>query len=156
MCERVCYDHPEFLFCNFVLKNFFLKNFIFISFSLSLYIYRRLGTRKNYAKHYLQINATTFKQRCPQLDFLSPLQQELCSLHPNVLHTISRGARFGIEECQYQFKMNRWNCSAMDSADSVFGPIIDISKFLSWVLLSFEFYLKFCFALFVLAVRLFR
>nr|XP_027206241.1 protein Wnt-1-like [Dermatophagoides pteronyssinus] len=88
----------------------------------------RLGTRKNYAKHYLQINATTFKQRCPQLDFLSPLQQELCSLHPNVLHTISRGARFGIEECQYQFKMNRWNCSAMDSADSVFGPIIDINS----------------------------
>ena len=149
MCERVCYDHPEFLFCNFVFKNFFGKFHFY--FFLSLYIYRRLGTRKNYAKHYLQINATTFKQRCPQLDFLSPLQQELCSLHPNVLHTISRGARFGIEECQYQFKMNRWNCSAMDSADSVFGPIIDISKFLSWVLLSFEFYLKFCFA-----VRLFR
>ncbi|KAH9497198.1 hypothetical protein DERF_013203 [Dermatophagoides farinae] len=91
------------------------------------YNWWRLGTRKNYAKHYLHLNATTFKQRCPHIDFLSPLQQELCSLHPNVLHTVSRGARFGIEECQFQFKMNRWNCSAMD-ADSVFGPIIDINS----------------------------
>lgn len=74
----------------------------------------------------MNINATTFKDKCPKIDFLTPIQQELCQLHHNVLNVVSRGARFGIEECQFQFKMNRWNCSVSDS-DSVFGSIIDIS-----------------------------
>lgn len=87
-----------------------------------------LGTRRNYAK-YLEINPSTFKENCKKVKFLTEIQQEICAMHHNVINAIGRGARIGIDECQYQFKMNRWNCSTYDAEGArVFGPVLDINS----------------------------
>ncbi|XP_028603108.2 protein Wnt-16 isoform X1 [Podarcis muralis] len=41
---------------------------------------------------------------------LNGRQKDLCKKHPNLLPSIREGARLGIEECQSQFKHERWNC----------------------------------------------
>jgi hypothetical protein len=41
---------------------------------------------------------------------------------------ISRSLRQAIEECQYQFRNQRWNCSVFNQSD-VFGKLVLRSKF---------------------------
>ncbi|KAJ6219048.1 hypothetical protein RDWZM_004860 [Blomia tropicalis] len=87
-----------------------------------------LGTRRNYAK-YLDITPSTFKINCHKVKFLNEIQREMCSIGYNVVNIVGRGARIGIDECQHQFKMNRWNCSTYEEEDArVFGPVLDINS----------------------------
>ncbi|XP_039199914.1 protein Wnt-16 isoform X1 [Crotalus tigris] len=37
-------------------------------------------------------------------------QKDLCKKKPYLLHSIREGARLGIQECQSQFRHERWNC----------------------------------------------
>ncbi|XP_060633704.2 protein Wnt-16 isoform X2 [Anolis sagrei] len=41
---------------------------------------------------------------------LNGRQKDLCKKKPYLLPTIQEGARLGIQECQSQFKHERWNC----------------------------------------------
>ncbi|KAJ7329680.1 hypothetical protein JRQ81_015854 [Phrynocephalus forsythii] len=41
---------------------------------------------------------------------LNGRQKDLCKKKPHLLPTIQEGARLGIQECQSQFKHERWNC----------------------------------------------
>ena len=121
------------------IHNFCFKLIDFLSFFLLL---RKLGTRKNYAKH-LNITVNSFKVNCHNVTFLSELQREMCAIHHNILNTVGRGVRLSIEECQFQFKMNRWNCSTYDDEQArVFGPVLDISNWFS-IVFTRIFYLPF-------------
>ena len=65
------------------------------------------------------------KLSCSELKGLSKGQTQLCNLYQDHIPHIGRGARLGINECQYQFKNQRWNCSTVDDS-SVFGHVLSI------------------------------
>ena len=67
------------------------------------------------------------KLSCSELNGLSKGQTQLCNLYQDHIPHISRGARLGINECQYQFKNRRWNCSTVDDT-SVFGHVLNIGE----------------------------
>ncbi|XP_071451503.1 protein Wnt-5b-like [Hetaerina americana] len=69
-----------------------------------------------------------YRDRCRRLPFLGDRQREMCGLGENVLTTIGVGARLGIEECQHQFRMSRWNCSTFVNSSSVFGGVLAIKS----------------------------
>ncbi|XP_030556298.1 protein Wnt-5 [Drosophila novamexicana] len=64
---------------------------------------------------------------CYALDGLTYGQKKLCALHTSVMPAISRGARASIQECQFQFKNRRWNCSTTDDV-TVFGPMTGLGS----------------------------
>lgn len=53
--------------------------------------------------------------------------------HPNAIYSVSDGAKKAIEQCQVQFRNERWNCSVMENEQSVFGPTLDRG----WTLFNF-------------------
>lgn len=53
---------------------------------------------------------------------------ELCRKNPNVLISIGKGTKLGIEECQQQMKNERWNCSTVPRDFSVFGKVLKIGN----------------------------
>lgn len=70
----------------------------------------------------------SYKSLCHHLE-LDEKQQKICEANQtNILQTISRGAKMGIEECQYQFAASRWNCTTFENSPKVFGGIIDVRK----------------------------
>jgi hypothetical protein len=42
---------------------------------------------------------------------------------------IGVGAKIGIEECQHQFRMSRWNCTTYHNTTSIFGGILSVSTY---------------------------
>ncbi|XP_059143019.1 protein Wnt-5a-like, partial [Physella acuta] len=62
---------------------------------------------------------------CTQLKGLSARQIKFCQQYHDHMPSIGRGAKLGIAECQFQFRLRRWNCSTVQDS-SVFGPIIQI------------------------------
>lgn len=66
---------------------------------------------------------------CNQIAGLSPGQMKLCQLYKDHMPGVSRGAKVGLNECQWQFKHRRWNCSVVAKDASVFGPVLRIGIF---------------------------
>ncbi|GLG93524.1 Protein Wnt [Gryllus bimaculatus] len=62
---------------------------------------------------------------------LSAQQIAVCMQHPGNLRSVSEGARRGIQECQYQFRNERWNCTTTDE-QSVFGYILERGGRAAW------------------------
>ncbi|CAF0935210.1 unnamed protein product [Rotaria sordida] len=60
---------------------------------------------------------------CTSLTFLTPDQRYYCQVNPKIFSIISRSLRQAIEECQYQFRNQRWNCSIFNQSD-VFGKLV--------------------------------
>ncbi|KAJ1065445.1 hypothetical protein K5549_016241, partial [Capra hircus] len=50
-------------------------------------------------------------------------QVQMCKRNLEVMDSVRRGAQLAIEECQYQFRNRRWNCSTLDSLP-VFGKVV--------------------------------
>ena len=65
---------------------------------------------------------------CGQLRGLSAGQVRFCQLYHDHMPAIARGAKLGIGECQWQFRLRRWNCSTVPDS-SVFGNVIAIGEF---------------------------
>ncbi|XP_017042079.1 protein Wnt-5 [Drosophila ficusphila] len=63
---------------------------------------------------------------CYSVYGLSESQKKQCVKHTSVMPAISRGARAAIQECQFQFKNRRWNCSTTND-DTVFGPMTSLA-----------------------------
>ncbi|XP_022652399.1 protein Wnt-5b-like isoform X2 [Varroa destructor] len=61
---------------------------------------------------------------CKDLRGLSKGQSKLCLLYEDHMPHVGRGALMGIEECQYQFRDMKWNCSTTHD-DSVLGPVLN-------------------------------
>jgi protein wnt len=94
---------------------------------------RSLGLQITY-QEVLNLKPAAIKKFCQGLDTLTEKQQEICSHSISVVKVISRGAKLGIEECQYQFKNERWNCSTYHDHPKVFGGVIESSKLFLFVI----------------------
>lgn len=49
-----------------------------------------------------------------------------------LLKAIIYGAQLGLDECQYQFRNNRWNCTSPANSTNfgdMYGPVMKISKY---------------------------
>ena len=66
---------------------------------------------------------------CGALTSLSPEQVEVCVKHPSIIYAVANGAHKGIQECQYQFKNERWNCSTNEDDQDVFGYVLKSGTF---------------------------
>ncbi|XP_042239429.1 protein Wnt-16-like [Homarus americanus] len=55
---------------------------------------------------------------CQHLPGLVQQQVAVCQSHPDTIRSVSDGARLGINECQYQFRNERWNCTTKSGPGS--------------------------------------
>lgn len=67
------------------------------------------------------------RKYCRNLNVLtSPVQRKLCQKNVKIVDIFARAAKLAIDECQHQFKYNRWNCSVYNNTD-VFGKLLETS-----------------------------
>lgn len=64
---------------------------------------------------------------CNKIPGLAPRQRALCQSRPDAIIVIGEGAQLGINECQYQFRNGRWNCSALGER-TVFGQELRVGQ----------------------------
>lgn len=70
---------------------------------------------------------------CNKIPGLAPRQRAICESRPDAIIVIGEGAQMGINECQYQFRYSRWNCSALGER-TVFGQELRVGKqFITYV-----------------------
>lgn len=69
------------------------------------------------------------KVLCNNVVGLVGTQLVLCRENPEVMASIGRGAKLGLEQCQKQFKNDRWNCSTIEDS-SVFGKLMHRCKYM--------------------------
>ena len=55
--------------------------------------------------------------------FVSHLQVQICKRSVEVMDAVRRGAQLAIDECQFQFRNRRWNCSTLETMP-VFGKVV--------------------------------
>lgn len=58
---------------------------------------------------------------------MSPLQVQICKRSVEVMDAVRRGAQLAIDECQFQFRNRRWNCSTLETMP-VFGKVVTQGK----------------------------
>ncbi|EHH20328.1 hypothetical protein EGK_03157 [Macaca mulatta] len=63
---------------------------------------------------------------CNKIPGLAPRQRAICQSRPDAIIVIGEGAQMGINECQYQFRFGRWNCSALGEK-TVFGQELRVA-----------------------------
>ncbi|XP_041035533.1 protein Wnt-7b-like [Carcharodon carcharias] len=64
---------------------------------------------------------------CNKMPGLAPRQRALCQSRPDAMIIIGEGAQMGLDECQQQFRYNRWNCTSLGEK-TVFGPELKIGS----------------------------
>lgn len=74
------------------------------------------------------LEETLEPQPCGQTPGLTPGQTKLCHLYQDHMPGVGRGARVSVDECQYQFRNRRWNCSVVHDS-TVFGPVVKIGEY---------------------------
>lgn len=62
---------------------------------------------------------------CNKIPGLAPRQRTICQSRPDAIIVIGEGAQMGINECQFQFRNGRWNCSALGER-TVFGKELKV------------------------------
>ena len=50
---------------------------------------------------------------CSKIPGLTPRQRAICQSRPDAIIAIGEGAERGVQECRFQFRNGRWNCSAI-------------------------------------------
>ena len=75
-----------------------------------------------------QVFALGAKIMCNNIAGLVHYQRQLCRENPDVMVSIGKGAKLGVEECQRQFRDQRWNCSTVPRDVSVFGKVMRKGK----------------------------
>ena len=92
-----------------------------IKLTHSLWVYRMCVCR--------YIGALGARVICDNIPGLVNKQRQLCQRHPDLMQSISEGAKEWIKECQHQFRHHRWNCSTLDRDHTVFGRVMLRSEF---------------------------
>ncbi|KAJ8269816.1 hypothetical protein COCON_G00124230 [Conger conger] len=64
---------------------------------------------------------------CNKIPGLAPRQRAICHSRPDAIIVIGEGAQLGVNECQYQFRHSRWNCSALGER-TVFGQELRVGS----------------------------
>lgn len=59
--------------------------------------------------------------------FLVLPQVQICKRSVEVMDAVRRGAQLAIDECQFQFRNRRWNCSTLETMP-VFGKVVTQGK----------------------------
>lgn len=52
---------------------------------------------------------------------------QICKRSVEVMDAVRRGAQLAIDECQFQFRNRRWNCSTLETMP-VFGKVVTQGK----------------------------
>ncbi|KAG7493841.1 Wnt-4 [Solea senegalensis] len=63
------------------------------------------------------------EETCERLRGLIQRQVQICKRSVEVMDAVRRGAQLAIEECQFQFRNRRWNCSTLETMP-VFGKVV--------------------------------
>ncbi|KAG9330680.1 hypothetical protein JZ751_022509 [Albula glossodonta] len=93
------------------------------------------GTNSSYSTRHLRETALALSSVvalganiiCNKIPGLAPRQRALCQSRPDAIIVIGEGAQMGINECQYQFRYGRWNCSALGER-TVFGQELRVES----------------------------
>ncbi|KAL9913069.1 protein Wnt-2 [Glossina fuscipes] len=64
---------------------------------------------------------------CGRIPGLTPQQRQLCTESPDAFIALGEGHQLGAQECQYQFRGHRWNCSQVWKSD-VFGHVMFVGS----------------------------
>ena len=67
-------------------------------------------------------------QTCDSLVGLVKRQKKICKKNVEVMYSVKVGALSAIEECSFQFRNRRWNCSTVN-ARSLFGNVLKLGEF---------------------------
>lgn len=62
---------------------------------------------------------------CNKIPGLAPRQRAICQSRPDAIIAIGEGSQMGLDECQFQFRNGRWNCSALGER-TVFGKELKV------------------------------
>lgn len=57
-------------------------------------------------------------------------QVQICKRSVEVMDAVRRGAQLAIDECQFQFRNRRWNCSTLETMP-VFGKVVTQGKIIT-------------------------
>ncbi|KAK9891120.1 hypothetical protein WA026_013439 [Henosepilachna vigintioctopunctata] len=60
---------------------------------------------------------------CSRIPGLTHRQREMCKAFPDAMVAVGDGIRLATNECRYQFRHNRWNCSGIENPTS-FGHVV--------------------------------
>uniref|UniRef100_A0AAY4BT38 Protein Wnt n=1 Tax=Denticeps clupeoides TaxID=299321 RepID=A0AAY4BT38_9TELE len=63
------------------------------------------------------------EETCEKLRGLIQRQVQICKRNLEVMDAVRRGAQLAIDECQFQFRSRRWNCSTLETVP-VFGKVV--------------------------------
>lgn len=74
----------------------------------------------------LTLKPSAHSENCHKLRYQVKENRDLCVLSHRALQTVSRGAKLGIDECQFQFRASRWNCTTFTNIPSVFGGVLNV------------------------------
>ncbi|MGH0146361.1 UNVERIFIED_CONTAM: hypothetical protein FKN15_048678 [Acipenser sinensis] len=69
------------------------------------------------------VGSISEEETCEKLKGLIQRQVQICKRNVEVMDSVRRGAQLAIDECQYQFRNRRWNCSTLDTLP-VFGKVV--------------------------------
>jgi hypothetical protein len=98
--------------------------FINLTRNCKLILFRNIGLHTSFLNAATRNPNTNLADYCSTFSGLTSGQIKLCQLYSDHLSAISKGARVGIVECQWQFRSNQWNCSS-SSNQSIFGSSIE-------------------------------
>lgn len=82
-----------------------------------------VGCRGRYLAKLSSVGSISEEETCEKLKGLIQRQVQMCKRNLEVMDSVRRGAQLAIEECQYQFRNRRWNCSTLDTLP-VFGKVV--------------------------------
>ena len=101
---------------------------VFILLAIHVLCFRSLASASRMANNLL--TPTTPVYINPNSQPLTRKQRRLVNKNPGTLTAIAKGAKFAIEECQFQFRNRRWNCPTNDASHggSIFGKILKKGK----------------------------
>nr|AGC92659.1 Wnt-4a-like protein [Heliconius erato] len=85
---------------------------------------RPVQTSNTSLETYTPTPTTLHKESCHRLDYLVERQKQLCMLSDKMVQVIQTGAQQAVEECQYQFRNSRWNCSTVENSTDIFGGVL--------------------------------